>query len=106
MSTFNKPYIAGLFRSSARARHYPYAARLLKRYDIFPLFVPDGGAFFSTADRFGLLPIAQRYLLTGEEKWAKSWFVSFADWVRANPYTDDTPARPPADGTGRATDPP
>jgi hypothetical protein len=116
---------------------------LLKGYDIFPLFVLDGGAFFSTADRLGgaggrhfmealedgsllrpwlvggrlvwdrvydqthgskcqtlleqhvwlnrlyfLLPIAQRFFQTSEEKWAKLWFGYFSDWVRANPYTD------------------
>lgn len=33
-----------------------------------------------------LLPLAQRYLVTGDEKWAKLWFRYFAEWEDAHPF--------------------
>jgi Heparinase II/III N-terminus/Heparinase II/III-like protein len=144
VSEYTKPYFTGRLQQTLAAVHYPYPEGMLGQCDIFPLFVLDGGAFFSTADRLGgatgkhfldaledgsllrpwlegsrlvwdkvydqthgspcqtmieqhvwlnrlyfLMPIAQRYFQTGDEKWAKSWFSYFADWVRANPYMDE-----------------
>ena len=143
MSSYNRPYSKDFYKSSVKQGRYPYSDDLLKRYDIFPLLVLDGGAFFSTNHRLGgatarhfldalddgtlladwlvdgrmvwdkvydqtigspcctlieqhvwanrlyfLLPIAQRYMRSGEERWAKLWFKYFDDWCKANPYID------------------
>lgn len=49
-----------------------------------------------------LLPIAQRYLRTQDEKWAKLWFHYFSDWMAAHPYDPEQEALPkemPAPGS-------
>ena len=35
-----------------------------------------------------LLPVAQRYLLTGDEAWARLWYNRFADWERKHPFEE------------------
>ena len=35
-----------------------------------------------------LLPIAQQFLRTGDERWAKLWFRHFTDWEDAHPFKE------------------
>jgi len=50
---FIKPYLAEILGRSAEKRYYVYDRDVLKKEDIFPYFVLDGGAFFLTNDIFG-----------------------------------------------------
>ena len=37
-----------------------------------------------------LLPLAQRFLVTGDERFAARWYELFADWEDAHPYREET----------------
>jgi hypothetical protein len=44
---------------------------------------------------FFLLPLAQQYLRTADEKWARSWYSHFRKWQRAQPRVAGVEKKPP-----------
>jgi hypothetical protein len=44
---------------------------------------------------FFLLPMAQEYLRTADEKWARAWYSHFREWQRAQPYVAARDQRTP-----------
>jgi hypothetical protein len=149
MVRFRKPHITSLFPAAAKPCQYPYPGKMLRRYDIFPLFVLDGGAFFFTMEHIGgatgaaflaawkdgsllqpwsvdgqmhwdkayddtcasscqttlekhvwlnrlyfLLPVAQEFFRTGDEKWARLWYRYLIDWLGSHPHSLKGTAQP------------
>ncbi|MBT7859439.1 MAG: hypothetical protein HN712_03970 [Gemmatimonadetes bacterium] len=140
MRPYPKPWIEAPSRRGSPTPGYPYPRDLLRRCDIFPLLVLDGGAFFFTHEHLGgatasdflaayqdgsllapwrdgrgidwdraltetaasacpaplekhvwlqrlyfLLPLAQAYLRSGQERWARDWYRHLNSWLRHHP---------------------
>ncbi len=55
-TTYKKPFLSEFLdyeEEKCTTRTYPYHPKMFLKYDIFPLFILDGGAFFFTRDHLG-----------------------------------------------------
>ena len=86
---YQKPYFRELFkvaskREEAGVVYYPYGPEFFKQYEVFPLFIHDGGAFFFITEHIGGASASDYLVALDSSKLFEPWMVDGKlEWDKA-----------------------